>query len=85
MTSLGAVSAFIVPAVMPRWSLCWRTMPKSPSLSVGPSQTKTFSGRQVAVQELAAVQLAQHVEHGGDLAPGAGFAPRPAPSATGSC
>ncbi len=34
-------------------------------------------GRQVAVQELAAVQLAEHLEHAGDLAPGAGLAPRP--------
>ena len=42
--SLGAVSEFIVRAVMPRRSLCWRTMPKSPSLRRRPSQTNTFSG-----------------------------------------
>ena len=42
--SLGAVSAFIVRAVMPRRSLCCRTIPKSPSFSRRPSQTNTFSG-----------------------------------------
>src|SRR5712691_2767726 len=42
--SLGAVSAFIVRAVIPRRSLCCRTIPKSPSFRRRPSQTKTFSG-----------------------------------------
>src|SRR4026209_2131509 len=42
--SLGAVNAFIVRAVIPRRSLCCRTMPKSPSFRRRSSQTKTFSG-----------------------------------------
>jgi hypothetical protein len=42
--SLGVVNAFIVRAVIPRRSLCGRTMPKSPSFRRRPSQTKTFTG-----------------------------------------
>ena len=60
---------FIVLAVIPRESLCCRTMPKSPSFSAGPAQTNTFTGVRSRVQRLAAMQLAQHVEYAGDFAP----------------
>ena len=42
--SLGAISGFRVSAVIPRRSLCCRTIPKSPSLRLRPSQTNTFIG-----------------------------------------
>ena len=44
-----------------------RTMPKSPSFSRGPSQTNTLSGREVAMEQLAAVELAEHLEDPRDL------------------
>ena len=67
--SLGAVSAFIVRAVMPRRSLCCWTMPKSPSLRLAAVADEDVERREVAMQQLAAVELAEHLEDAGDLAP----------------
>ena len=71
--SLGAANGFSVRAVTPRRSVCGRAMPKSPSFSLRPSQTKTFSGRQVAVEHLPAVQLAEHFQDAGNLPARRGF------------
>ena len=82
--SLGAVSAFIVRAVMPRRSLCCRTMPKSPSLRLPAVADEHVERRQVAVQQLAAVQLAEHLEDAGDLAPRRGSPASPCRRAAGT-
>ena len=56
-------------AVTPRRSLCWRTMPKSPSFRLRPSHTKTFIGVRSRCSIWPRCSLPSTCEDAGDLAP----------------
>ena len=73
--SLGAVSAFMVRAVTPRRSLCCRAMPKSPSFRRRSVADEDVQRREVAVQRLPAMQLAEDLEDAGNLAARRRFTP----------
>ena len=68
---------------MPRRSLCWRTMPKSPSFRHAALAHEDVQRRQVAVQHLAAVELAQHLQDARDLARAPRAPASPCPCAAG--
>ena len=65
--SLGAIGGFLVRAVMPRRVALLADDAEVAELERTPSQ-RTDHGRAVAVQQLAAMQLAQHLQDARNLA-----------------
>ena len=74
--SLGAVNAFMVRAVMPRRVALLPDDAEVAELQAPAVADEHVHRREVAVQQLAAVQLAEHLEDARDLAPRRRLRPR---------